>query len=236
MNPEYLEWDSNFFNCRVGRFFVNPGEFISVDLLSDFDLVYLIVENEITPAQKKYFENKALLVDEKLTYQKKIIFLIHPDNHIFPWPADKKITGQLLEIGVASGEFSRFKTDPLIPDQKFIELYEAWVINSVNRTIAEELYYFEEENEIGGMITLSVQNNKADIGILSVNEKLRGRGIGSQLINVAEYWAKKKKGLDMIQVVTQASNSVACMFYEKCGFTIQKREYIFHWWKKNQKL
>jgi dTDP-4-amino-4,6-dideoxy-D-galactose acyltransferase len=236
MKPEYLDWDSNFFNCRVGRLFINPGEFFSIELLNDFDLVYLVIENEITQAQKIFFNDKALFVDEKLTYQKRTTSLIHPGNHILSWPVHKKATKRLLEIGVASGEFSRFKTDPLIPDQKFSELYKTWVINSVNRTIAEELYYFEEKDETGGMITLGIKNNKADIGILSVHEKFKGRGVGSQLVNVAEYWAKNKKGLDVIQVVTQASNSVACLFYEKCGFTIQKREFIFHWWKKSRKL
>ena len=236
MKPEQLVWDSNFFNCKVGRLIIKQGELISDDILTDFDLVYLIIENEISPAQKKYFQDKAFFADEKLTYQKKIKTLINCGNNIFSWPVDKEINDELRQIGMASGEFSRFKIDPSIPKEKFVELYTTWIINSATRTIAEELYFFEEDNQIAGLITLCIKNNKANIGILSVHEKFRGKHIASQLVNAAEYWTKNLKGFDLIQVVTQAANSAACRFYEKCGFTIQKREYVFHWWKKNQEL
>jgi len=136
MKPEYLAWDSNFFNCQVGRLPVKPAELIDEEILNDFDLVYLIIENEITPAQKRFFEERAFFADEKLTYEKKITTLIKPDDNIFSWPSDQKINDSVLEIGIESGEFSRFKTDPSISNEKFVELYKTWIINSANRTIA----------------------------------------------------------------------------------------------------
>ena len=236
MKPEYLEWDSDFFNCKVGRLEVGRAENISINLLSDFDLVYLIFKNEIPPEKKTDLDKIAFFADEKITYKKNIERTEKPGENIISWPAGREVSNDLLEIAVASGEFSRFRIDPMIPESKFTGLYQAWIINSVNRTIAEEVFYYNLDNQLAGVITLGIKNGKPDIGILSVHEKFRGKRIASQLITAAEYWAKEIKGFDTLQVVTQGSNLVACAFYEKCRFAIHKREYIYHWWKKNQKI
>src|SRR5258706_9688781 len=118
MKPEYLAWDSSFFNCNVGRLIIEPDEEISMESLDDFDLVYLIVKNELPPLKKKDIESKAFFADEKLTYQKKVTTPIKLGKNIFSWPKDKDPEENLLKIGVASGEFSRFKTDPEIKNEK----------------------------------------------------------------------------------------------------------------------
>jgi dTDP-4-amino-4,6-dideoxy-D-galactose acyltransferase len=232
MKPEFLAWDSKFFNLNVGRLVIEADEEIPVLRLNDFDLVYIIIKNNLPDLKKKYFETRAFFADEKLTYQKEIRDTTKPGNNILSWPAGKRAERDLLDIGVQSGEFSRFKIDPEIPGEKFIALYEQWVINSVNRKIAEEVYYFEDNGAPAGMITLSIKNGKADIGILSVHKNSRGKGIATGLVKAAEYWGKNIKGFGQIQVVTQAANTVACKFYEKNGFLIHTREYVFHWWKK----
>jgi dTDP-4-amino-4,6-dideoxy-D-galactose acyltransferase len=232
MKPEFLPWDSKFFNLNVGRLVIEADEEIPVLQFNDFDFVYIIIKNDLPDFKKKYFGTRAFFADEKLTYEKEIGETIKPGDNILSWPAGKDAEMDLLEIGVQSGEFSRFNTDPGIPVEKFIELYQQWVINSVNRKIAEEVYYFEDNGAIAGMITLSIKNGKADIGILSVHKNSRGKGIATKLVKAAEYWAKNIKGYRQIQVVTQAANTIACKFYERNGFLIQKREYVFHWWKK----
>lgn len=234
MKPERLAWDSDFFQCRVGRLAVGPDQEISTIEFDDFDFVYLIVEKELSPIKKRYFENIAFLADEKLTYEKETINPDSPDANILSWPPQRELVGDLLDVAVQSGEYSRFKVDPHIPNEKFIELYEVWITNSVKRIIAEEVYYFSINDHIGGVITLSIKNNKADIGILSVNRTFRGQGIATKLVIAAEYWAEKVKGKKSIQVVTQAANDIACRFYETCGFRVHKREYVFHWWRKDR--
>jgi len=232
MSPEFLDWDSKFFNLNVGRLVIQADDEIPVDQFNDFDLVYIIIKNDLPGFKKKHFGTLAFFADEKLTYQKEIGETIKPGDHILSWPPGKDADRDLLEIGVQSGEFSRFKIDPEIPAEKFVGLYEQWVINSVNRKIAEEVYYFKDNGEIAGMITLSIKNDKADIGILSVHKNSRGKGIATELVSAAEYWTKNIKGYRQIQVVTQASNTIACKFYERKGFRIQKKEFVFHWWKK----
>jgi len=232
MRVERLEWDSNFFGCCVGRLIVDAGQEIPQSLFDDFDLVYVVVEGELSPLQKQYFATQYFLADEKLTYEKAIHHAGNPNSNILSWPYNREVNKNLLDIAVQAGEFSRFRIDPKIPTAKFVELYEGWITNSVKRFLAEEVYYFSIDDQVAGVITLSIKNAKADIGILSVNRIFRGKGAATELVAAAEYWAKHIKGVPFIQVVTQASNHVACRFYEKNGFTIEKREYVFHWWAK----
>jgi dTDP-4-amino-4,6-dideoxy-D-galactose acyltransferase len=236
MNPEFLEWDSDFFNMKVGRMMMNPAENFSANQFNDFDLVYLVFQNELPAELKLLVEKEAFFADEKLTYKKDIGDVSGPDTNILSWPSDKEVSKELLEIGVGSGDYSRFKIDPLIPANKFTALYQTWIINSVKRLIAEEVYYYNLDGQTAGIITLGMKNGIPDIGILSVDKRFRGKQIATKLVNAAEYWAKKYKGFDTIQVVTQGPNKVACSFYEKCGFKVTKSEFIFHWWKKNQKI
>jgi dTDP-4-amino-4,6-dideoxy-D-galactose acyltransferase len=237
MSPEYLDWDSKFFNLNVGRCRISRDELITEEELSDFDLVYIVVDDVLSAPVKKYFSSIAFFADEKLSYEKMISTTSPPVDQVLSWPQTQKPGEDLLDIGVQSGEFSRFNVDPNIPKQKFIELYQAWVINSANRRIAEEFYYFEEGGSVAGMITLAIKNNLPDIGILSVDKNFRGKGIAGNLVRAAEHWSKNIKGRERLRVVTQAANVVACRFYEKNGFSIHKREYVFHWWKraKNKK-
>jgi len=235
MKPEYLDWDSNFFNLRVGRIHLSANEEFSVEHFNNFDLVYIIVENGLTGLKKKSIEAVAFPVDEKLTYEKTVSATLPLSRNIFSWPPSKPASDELLEIAVQAGEFSRFKADPAIDEKKFIELYQLWVINSVNRKIAGEVYCFDDNGQVAGLITLGLKNNIPDIGILSVHKKFRGKGVATALTRAGEYWAKNVQGCDQLQVVTQAATKIACSFYEKLGFNLKKREFIFHWWKNANK-
>jgi dTDP-4-amino-4,6-dideoxy-D-galactose acyltransferase len=235
MTPEYLEWDSNFFKCRVGSLKVNKDEDISIANINVFDFVYFIADENISLKQKEELEKIAFFADEKIIYQKIITEAGVTDKEIVSWPKDKEPVKQLVDLGIASGEFSRFKIDPLISNEIFNDLYRLWVINSVNRKIAEEVFCYTLKDRIVGLITLGIKNDIPDIGILSVNKEFRGRGIARNLINAAEYWTKNIKNKNILQVVTQGLNSGACEFYEKCGFNIHHKKFIFHWRKKNKK-
>lgn len=86
----------------------------------------------------------------------------------------------------------------------------------------------KENDDLAGMITLGEKDGRGDIGLLAIDSKYRGKGIGMSLINAAENEFKKifKEG----QVVTQQDNQAACSLYEKSGYEIEKVESIYHIW------
>ncbi len=90
---------------------------------------------------------------------------------------------------------------------------------------------FSADKEIDGFVTLGQKNNRGDIGIIAVDGKQRGKGIGKSLMLSAEQWFANHGYTDM-QVITQGGNEAACRLYESCGFTIEKTEYVYHIWRK----
>ena len=100
--------------------------------------------------------------------------------------------------------------------------------NSINRTFADEVFVYKEANDIKGMITVKSKNDFADIGLISVDESMQGRGVGRMLIDATMNWLKFSTDINHLNVVTQLDNTNACRFYEKIGFVEMKREFIYH--------
>ncbi len=175
------------------------------------------------------------LADEKVTYTKQIVNL--PDNRdpsvVSVLPTDEA-TDLLNELSYQAGEYSRFKRDPMLPVSKFKELYKLWMVNSVKRIIAKEVFAVHDNGIYKGMITLGIKNGVPDIGLIAVDGQYRGMGIGRKLIEAAEQWAVNEEKRNTIQVVTQGLNREACLFYEKNGYRISSKNYIFHWWKNKK--
>jgi dTDP-4-amino-4,6-dideoxy-D-galactose acyltransferase len=232
-----LVWDSEFFDFNVGKIFGsinNMVDFKNIENIiyeNDFLLSYYSVPEEL-PAF--VLENDTLdfcLVDKKTTYVKEInpnleinSSISFIDNNI---PEEK-----LINLAIQSGKYSRFNVDTKIGKDKFEELYGLLMKNSINHTIAKEVFVFKVDNEIAGFVTLGEKNNRADIGLIAVDNFFRGKGIGKSLMTSAERWFFDL-GYNSIQVVTQGDNIPACKLYESCGYTVETLEYFYHIWKKD---
>lgn len=229
-----LNWDSNFFNFIVGKItgpINKKQDIINVDYLiqkNKSKLSYYSSHIELATFEIKNLN--IILVDKKITYVK----VINPNLEI-----NKSISTlgnippneKLINLAIQSGIYSRFKVDKNISKDKFEEMYRLWMINSLSRKIANEVFAFNENNEIAGFVTLGEKNNRADIGIIAVDNQFRGNGIGKKLMMSAEKWFSNS-GYKSIQVVTQGNNVPACKLYEKCGYTIESVEYFYHIWNK----
>lgn len=222
----FLEWDSEFFQLRIGAADVVHVSEVKMQELEGFDLVYFFSQTK-----NEYPANTYFFADEKITYIKKIqdspINMEENVHSLF----SVDINTNLIDLAYQAGSYSRFKIDSKFPSGSFEKLYKQWIINSVSRLIAEEVYVFKSSrNCYDGLITVGIKNDIPDIGIIAVDESSRGKGIGKKLLNAAESWAKYEKHTNEIQVVTQGFNKQACSFYERNGFKISSRIYVYHWW------
>jgi len=225
MFHEKLEWDSQFFGLNIARASVDDEMVSKSDFdFSGTDLIYLF-----SKTKQMTLENEGvLLADEKVTYAKKINGNeINVYQNSVSYSSD--VTDSLLSIGIASGWTSRFNLDTRL-QPKFKELYKLWVINSINRTIADEVLLVKELNEFVGMVTLKKNNNIGKIGIIAVEEKSRGKNIGKKLLKDAEIWYTNNN-ISEAEVVTQKLNTGACHFYESNGYVVKSIEYVYHLWK-----
>jgi dTDP-4-amino-4,6-dideoxy-D-galactose acyltransferase len=230
MKIELLSWDSDFFGMRTGRIFLDKDDQWNEKELSDWDLVYIFVDPADMTHNLILQQAGVPLVDEKITYLLDVNSqtVINELDNIHPY-FSSDYDDQVISIGIQSGVYSRFYTDPKIPKAKFEELYTIWMKRSINRETADEvLIYKTDQDQIAGVITIGEKNNRADIGIIAVDNTFRGQNIGKKLVQGAiNYSIRNKYG--SLQVVTQKANKPACMFYQRCGFAEEHIVNIYHY-------
>lgn len=227
-----LQWDSDFLGKEVAALAAETDRVAFESSYEQFDLIYLFTDEPAVISREFLERYSVTLTDEKLTYHKLISQVSEIDTGIRLLDKDHFVDERLRSIALQSGIYSRFNVDTLFPHEKFLELYKLWITNSVNRLIAEAVFVYEVDGEVAGLITMSLKNEVPDIGLIAVDELYRGRRIGYKLIAAAEFWAMKQKHKNELQVITQSANETACLFYEKTGFTLKRKQYVYHCWKK----
>ena len=213
------------------------------------NLVYVLSPIELcseTPSTPK-FKLPGVVVDDKTTYQ---LFANTLDEvtlrknaysneniriRIEPKSTDNNST-TLKELAVAAGEWSRFRVDTNIPSNIYESIFEAWLKNSINRSIADEIFVAKDvkTNEDIGFITVKRHNNNIiNIGLLSVNSKFRRQNIAKSLLSRAVLYALESNDYNsntIITVITQGLNKIACLCYEHFGFTKYSIQTVLHAW------
>lgn len=231
-----LEWDTDFFGIETGKYILSSDQTFNSKFFNEFELVYIYSERQLSQEEIVNCSGGNMhLSDQKLVYHKKISSASEISDKIHVFDPHSIIPERLYDLAIQSGHYSRFSTDPNIPQSSFETLYKIWLDRSVRREIAEDVFVFETDHLIRGFITVGMKSNRPDIGLFAVNEEDRSFGIGKLLLQTAEYWAFNKAKGKEIQVVTQESNKGACRFYEKNGFCIDTVTYIYHWWKNKVK-
>ncbi len=233
-----LKWDTDFFGFVVAK--ICPHSLRDQTLIHTLEglrknnvkLVYWASDPQDEASQKLARALGGTFVDQKVTYfinldcEYKSNLAITSEIKVFDgnWP-----NKDLTNLAIESGLHSRFKVDPKIPKEKFEELYTIWIRESVKRNIADSVLVWEDCGRIVGMITVAIKNKRGDIGLIAVDESVRGKRIGEKLVYSALKWAQSK-GYMTNQVVTQGNNRAACRLYEKCGYEIEKIQNYYHFW------
>jgi ribosomal protein S18 acetylase RimI-like enzyme len=104
------------------------------------------------------------------------------------------------------------------------------VFNRGAQSDTDELFCVERSNELIGFCAYAIVNNLWQAGYISymyamvVDEKHRGKGIGTQLIHEA-IKSSKDKGLKRLELDSGFQREKAHEFYMKLGF--EKRAFLF---------
>lgn len=230
IDSNWLDWDTEFFGLSIAKVIVFDRDNLTkvleeVEKYQDngADLLYL-------------FSDKALqvnypLVDVKVLYAlplTKSDKFVSIGKQVQQYDEDK-VSKELKQLAFDAGAYSRFKLDAGFPNGKFEELYTAWIEGSINRKLADVVFVARTETGLAGMVTAKMKENEAHIGLIAVNEKARGKGLGSLLVEAVKQYAIKRHA-EILYVPTQQENKLACAFYEKNGFEIASKEWIYHVW------
>ena len=231
---KYLEWDSDFFGYKIARLDVQDitekeFEVIRLELIkSNIKLAYVFINPDDNNSNYIMTKHKADLVDTKVTFSINIPKDFYPTINISEYNK-AIISDEILQLSIQSGEYSRYKKDERFINREYERLYTAWITNSIKKIIADEVLVYNENFIYKGVISLKYNKEVATIGILAVDQTLRNKGIGKQLIYEAFNHAKIN-GCSNMNVSTQSENKIACSFYRKIGFIINKKTNIFHLW------
>jgi len=222
-----LEWDSNFFNLKVGeiRYDANYEE----KDFSSYDLIYLVSDEDVK-LDLAGFENT--FSETKVTFMKSVEYLTSSKDPIFRFDEVEINREQLYLLAYESGKNSRFLLDAKFADHHFKKLYQAWIDNSINKKFADGILIYFEENKPKGFVTYKINNTIASVGLIAVNSDFQGKGIGTKLLVHLENLLFKQD-VKQLTIPTQLSNLQACNFYTKQGYSIKNKIAIKHYWKND---
>ncbi|MBA4320468.1 MAG: hypothetical protein C0412_18880 [Flavobacterium sp.] len=223
---KHLDWDSSFFNKKIGLLDLSNNCPYS-EIQNDYDLIYVISKEDIVVDianfKQSYTENK-IVFSKKIVQNKALV-----ETNIFSESKDSH-RKEIYELAFESGKFSRFKLDPNFHQTGFEKLYKKWVDNSFNKEFADAVLVYKEQNTILGFVTYKVWDKQASIGLIGVCPKYQGKGIGKKLIQYVEM-ELANKGVNELRIPTQLQNEMACKFYTKMGYEITENKILKHYWK-----
>jgi len=231
----HLCWDSDLMGFPVGQ--LEPS-MLNGSTLSDIRerclsmrlrLAYIALPWTDLVLRKKACALGAGLVDKKIIYSRSF------DVSKCWMPTDlvsfegMEPGPELESLALASGVYSRFRTDPRMAPSVFQNLYLTWIRRSVRREIADIVMVAKGSECLAGMVTVALREDHAEIGLLAVSESSRGQGIGKRLIKGAEAWALST-GVKRMTVATQGANFPACALYESMCYESVQTQAIYHYW------
>lgn len=230
---QYIDWDSNHFNMNVGDYHVPIQQALDLESLEKeakehhYDVVYVRSKSPILE-----LENRHTFRDERLVYAKDNVTQIPPYDHkciSIGSCKNKAITKELIQLALASGEYSRYKLDERFNRACFERLYIDWISNSIYKDFATDvLVATVNDDEDIGLLTYKVSDNVSTIGLLAVAATHRGLHIGKHLMQY--YEESLPSEVIKLKVVTQGTNKIARQYYESCGYSIEDISYTYHLW------
>jgi dTDP-4-amino-4,6-dideoxy-D-galactose acyltransferase len=230
-----LDWDSDFLGYPVARIdSLKKGQKEWKKILAQLKiqgvkLAYWQVQPGNISFQKFAKENNGKLVDIKTTYSIHLAEYEYIADDSIENFENKEPNQQLLNLGIQCGAYSRFSFDKNIPRKKFEELYRLWIINSVKKSMADDVLVYKFQDRMVGLVTVYEKEKIGNIGLIGVDEEYRGRGIGKALLNAVKNYFYIK-GIQKIHVVTQGQNQAACKLYESVGFNVLEQYEFYHFW------
>lgn len=226
---ELKKWDSDFFNLRIGHKTITKPhqEHIEND---EFDVIYVFSKNSLDQWNKDLVDIKIVL--ECDINSSKTTLTDHNPYLFKQFDILTDSYEELEQLAIESGHLSRFKVDKKFGDENFTRLYKKWIENIYNSD--DVIIVVKKENSIVGFVSIhhNLENQTATIGLVAVDKKARGLGIGKSLM-IHSIKNCLKHSIVTLRVATQQDNTGALKLYESCGFTVIDKTYIYHLWRED---
>lgn len=243
---EPLAWDSEHFGLRIAR--LTTGRPTADDLArarawcaeEAIDCLYLLADAGDPAAVRRAEAAGFGLVDVRVTLERPI----GPAEaagaarggaaiHTAAVPGDLPA---LAAIAAAAHRGTRFWNDPRFPDADCERLYRAWIENSARGwadavLVAEAAAGPSGDGTVAGYLTCRLDGAAGSIGLVGVDPRHRGAGLGGALVAAALGWLAAH-GAERAEVVTQGANAAAQRLYQRAGFVTREVGLWYHLWPR----
>lgn len=236
---EYLEWDSNFFkkniyHLKFKRYTQNINNIITnLCCFNDVDLIYFLCSKKDNDSINLAKKNGFIAVDNRVTFSLK------PFNHkkiklkkgVKIKRTNKKHSYILEKIAKKANWTSRYFNDKNF-NKKDLELfYCEWIKKSIVGKLDDLVFHIEIDQKICGFISIKKDGiNYGSIGLITIDKKYEGYGLGTLLISHASQYLFETGNCAIVTVVTQEDNIAACAAYDKVGFQVTDKSIWMHKW------
>lgn len=233
----YLEWDSNFFGVRVG---IVNGLLLTEASLADIlqwcateriRCLYFSADGRSPETLALAFLGGFQFVDVRLDLEYRLAPLSLPNVQ----PGKIRVAQHsdltaLQQIARVSHYDTRFFKDRFFTSKRAEDLYAEWIRRDLQM---HTVFVADCASTAGpvGYITCQVDSvsKTGRIGLLAVDGRFTGQGIGGALVRAAHTWFSTQ-GCTAIKVATQASNIPAQRLYQAAGFRTLNSIIWFHRW------
>lgn len=234
---QILTRDSDFFECKVARILDNKlilseakiEEELRILFEEDVKLAYYYSDKPIPGKfSSRYYDLR--LVDEKITLTKPLNneAYIHPNISLYQESFPNK---DLIALAQLAGRFTRFNLDSNISPEKYNELFENWIIESVKGNMASHVLVYKIDSKIVGFATIKKGAGLPQISLLAVDPEFEGKGISFALLLAVEK-ILLDEGFKVFSGSAHSKNVKALAVYYRHGPEDQKIEYGYHLWRK----
>ncbi|MBL4910780.1 MAG: dTDP-4-amino-4,6-dideoxy-D-galactose acyltransferase [Alteromonadaceae bacterium] len=222
---ELLEWDSNFFNQRIGQLSFEKNATM-IEKGNDFDLIQAKVlatnYQQINLLNQLNFK----LAEGEIDFSININTKNKGSNSVNIQLATPSDIQQIKTIVDNSFTASRYRA-PWFNEQQRNQFYQLWAEKAVLGTFDDVCLLIKEDKHIKGFVTLRFNESASRIGLICVNSSCQGQGVATTLLKQAMIYSQTKNS-KQLHVATQLANSSAIALYTKLGFAINTMSYWFY--------
>lgn len=226
-----LGWDSNFFGYEVGKLTIKEEDIFSFESFheqaSAFDLIYIFSNTKIH-CPKFLLTDRKVILEKKNGYNTKEV---SHSNEIRLFDPGLDSYDKLLDLGLQSGLYSRFRIDSNFSKEEYSKMYSLWT-EKLLKDENSQIWVINDNGNIMGFIGFTlVAKEFADIVLVGVDQNFRGMGYGKKLLNRVLIQISRSE-VEKIKVTTQLDNQAAMQLYQSQNFEISQITYIYHFWNK----
>lgn len=232
MNITKLKLDSEVSGRAIGKcIFKKPLNKAGNDLIlkfKEYDLVYFLAkfDHDVTCFLGNF---NSILADIKITLSGNVQELKFTRSKLSKDDfSSAKDVGKLVQLGLDLYKESRFFYD-MNTHKLGKKIYKAWIENSVNRSMADEILVRRDENgRVIGFVTVAIDGSFAEPVLVKIDESFTRKGYGRILMNKFFTFISDRDPDIKVRIHTQLRNLAAILFYQSFGLKVSDYDFVYH--------